>query len=131
MRCFVPGTTSAGTAPFNSSLLGGVGSMLAVLIRQHFLCFFPLPHGHGSFRPTLTFDCMKKLLHLVGDLHYIEEGNRETFDNLWLRWFVAFDPAAVRKAVIALGLGGIAGAAIVQSHHEERMMIGGSKWASG
>ena len=20
--------------------------------RQHFLCFFPLPHGHGSFRPT-------------------------------------------------------------------------------
>jgi hypothetical protein len=46
--------------------LGGVGSMLAVLIRQHFLCFFPLPHGHESFRPTLTFDCMKKLLHLVG-----------------------------------------------------------------
>jgi len=32
---------------------------------------------------------------------------------------VAFDPANVRKAVIALGLGGIAGAAIVQSHHEE------------
>jgi len=32
---------------------------------------------------------------------------------------VAFDPADVRKAVIALGLGGIAGAAIVQSHHEE------------
>jgi len=23
----------------------GVGSMLAVLITQHFLCFFPLPHG--------------------------------------------------------------------------------------
>ena len=22
---------------------------------QHFLYFFPLPHGHGSFRPTLTF----------------------------------------------------------------------------
>jgi len=20
--------------------------------RQHFLCFFPLPHGHGSLRPT-------------------------------------------------------------------------------
>ena len=32
---------------------------------------------------------------------------------------MAFDPANVRKAVIALGLGGIAGAAIVQSHHEE------------
>jgi hypothetical protein len=32
---------------------------------------------------------------------------------------VAFDPADLRKAVIALGLGGIAGAAIVQSHHEE------------
>ena len=31
---------------------------------------------------------------------------------------MAFDPADVRKAVIALGLGGIAGAAIVQSHHE-------------
>jgi hypothetical protein len=22
--------------------------------RQHFLYFFPLPHGQGSFRPTLT-----------------------------------------------------------------------------
>ena len=22
------------------------------LARQHFLCFLPLPHGHGSFRPT-------------------------------------------------------------------------------
>jgi hypothetical protein len=32
---------------------------------------------------------------------------------------VAFDPSDVRKAVIALGLGGIAGAAVVQSHHEE------------
>jgi hypothetical protein len=34
---------------------------------------------------------------------------------------VAFDPSDVRKAVIALGLGGIAGAAIVQSHHEEEL----------
>src|SRR5438045_1268707 len=75
MRCFVPGTTSAGTAPFNSSLLGGVGSMLAVLIRQHFLCFFPLPHGHGSFRPTLTFDCIEEAASFGwGDLHYIESG---------------------------------------------------------
>jgi hypothetical protein len=32
---------------------------------------------------------------------------------------LAFDPADLRKVVIALGLGGIAGAAIVQSHHEE------------
>ena len=32
---------------------------------------------------------------------------------------MAFDPADVRKVVIALGLGGIAGAAIVQSHQEE------------
>src|SRR5688572_429867 len=24
----------------------------AHLPRQHFLYFFPLPHGHGSFRPT-------------------------------------------------------------------------------
>lgn len=23
---------------------------------QHFLNFLPLPHGHGSFRPTLGFD---------------------------------------------------------------------------
>src|SRR5713226_4159564 len=91
MRCFVPGTTSAGTAPFNSSLLGGVGSMLAVLIRQHLSCFFPLPHGHWSFRPTLTFDCMKKLPHLVGRPPFYREWNRETCDNLWLRWFVAID----------------------------------------
>ena len=33
---------------------------------------------------------------------------------------MAFDPEDVRKVVIALGLGGIAGAAIVQSHHDEK-----------
>jgi hypothetical protein len=32
---------------------------------------------------------------------------------------VPFDPEEVRKIVIALGLGGIAGAAIIQSHHDE------------
>ena len=32
---------------------------------------------------------------------------------------MAFDTADLRKVVIALGLGGIAGAAIVQSHHKE------------
>ena len=26
----------------------------AAYARQHFLYFFPLPHGQGSFRPTLT-----------------------------------------------------------------------------
>src|ERR1019366_5888080 len=25
------------------------------LAAQHFLNFFPLPHGHGSFRPTVIF----------------------------------------------------------------------------
>jgi hypothetical protein len=32
---------------------------------------------------------------------------------------VAFDPQDVRKVAVALALGGLAGAAIVQSHHEE------------
>lgn len=33
---------------------------------------------------------------------------------------MAFDPTDVRKVVVALALGGIAGAAIVQSHHDEK-----------
>src|SRR5689334_20940058 len=32
-----------------SDLLVGIG-----YARQHFLYFFPLPHGHGSLRPTLA-----------------------------------------------------------------------------
>ena len=33
--------------------------------------------------------------------------------------FVAFDPKDTRNLVIALGLGAAAGAAIIQSHHDE------------
>jgi hypothetical protein len=32
---------------------GGAVWLLRHHRRQHFLYFFPLPHGHGSFRPTL------------------------------------------------------------------------------
>jgi hypothetical protein len=42
------------TARFPAPLpLSGLGrSLHPCFARQHFLCFFPLPHGHGSFRPT-------------------------------------------------------------------------------
>src|ERR1700730_6781643 len=29
--------------------------------KQHFLYFFPLPHGHGSLRPTLPCWCKARL----------------------------------------------------------------------
>jgi hypothetical protein len=31
----------------------GCGVQFTVAPPQHFLYFFPEPHGHGSFRPTL------------------------------------------------------------------------------
>ena len=30
-----------------------IGAQFAIALPQHFLYFFPDPHGHGSFRPTL------------------------------------------------------------------------------
>ncbi len=32
-----------------------------------------------------------------------------------------FDPECVRKVAVALALGGIAGAAVIQSHHDEKL----------
>jgi hypothetical protein len=35
----------------------GSPSQFKVAPLQHFLCFFPEPHGHGSFRPILEEGC--------------------------------------------------------------------------
>ena len=62
---------------------------------------------------------MKQLLHLVGRPPLYRGGESRNLRQALAEVVRGFDPADVRKPVIALGLGGIAVAAIVQSHHEE------------
>src|SRR5207237_955138 len=40
-------------------------SQFTVTLPQHFLYFFPDPHGHGSFRPTLRVMWSEDRAHLI------------------------------------------------------------------
>jgi hypothetical protein len=40
--------------------------VVSPLAAQHFLNFFPLPHGHGSFRPTVIFHSFGRTPELSG-----------------------------------------------------------------
>src|ERR1035441_6741209 len=43
------------TPPFIRMAAVRSAVVVSPLAAQHFLNFFPLPHGHGSFRPTVIF----------------------------------------------------------------------------
>ena len=43
------------TPPFIRMAAVRPAVVVSPLAAQHFLNFFPLPHGHGSFRPTVIF----------------------------------------------------------------------------
>lgn len=58
----VAGVRNDGKAPWVRQVgqrIVGIGHCLPA---QHFLYFFPLPHGHGSLRPTLGFSNLMGLV---------------------------------------------------------------------
>src|SRR5450756_2920329 len=87
------------TPPFIRMAAVRPAVVVSPLAAQHFLNFVPLPHGHGSFRPTVIFHSFGRTIRhsrpLASDLP------TEAFNGGCLERLVRRDPRLINQGQIS------------------------------
>src|ERR1035438_1208764 len=80
------------TPPFIRMAAVRPAVVVSPLAAQHFLNFFPLPHGQGSFRPTVIFHCFGRTFQITDATPLRPRLKLELHRGIRCIWLVSVSP---------------------------------------